>query len=79
MSFDYLVRKQKGRWLVYDGDNQIIKRFYTKRTAAQWAEKQALAMQGSVRVCKTDGRQDYIFDQTSPATDRQGKPLWSRI
>ncbi len=63
MSFNYLVRKQNGRWLVCDDKNQTIKRFYTKRTAAQWAEKRALEMRGSVKVCKTDGRQDYIFNQ----------------
>ncbi|WP_299256517.1 DUF2188 domain-containing protein [uncultured Kushneria sp.] len=63
MSFSYLVRKQKGRWLVCGEHDQIIKRFYTKRTAVQWAEKRALEHHGSVRVCKTDGRQDYIFNQ----------------
>ncbi|REC94152.1 hypothetical protein [Kushneria indalinina] len=63
MSFNYLVRKQNGRWLVCDDRDQIIKRFYTKRTAVQWAEKRALASHGSVKVCKTDGRQDYIFNQ----------------
>lgn len=63
MSFGYLVRKQNGRWLVCDDKDHTIKRFYTKRTAVQWAEKKALEGHVSVKVCKTDGRQDYIFNQ----------------
>ncbi|SPJ34249.1 hypothetical protein [Kushneria phyllosphaerae] len=63
MSFGYLVKKQNGRWLVCDDKDQIIKRFYTKRTAVQWAEKKALESHVSAKVCKTDGRQDYIFNQ----------------